>query len=145
MIDAHRIAPRLWQGARPPKGNALRAAGVDVVMFCALEHQPPAHNYPGVEVIRAHLDDTDVVPWRAAMHAAHNAAERYCQGKRLLITCNQGRNRSGLVASLILWTLNFGTGKHCADHVRRHRPRALTNDAFYDWLSALPRRREVRR
>lgn len=140
MLDAHRIAPRLWQGSRPPEGKTLRTAGVDVLVLCAFEYQPPARDFPGVELLHAPMDDGDIVPWRLAMRTASAAAARYCQGKRILVTCNQGRNRSGLVTALILWTLNFGSGKRCADHVRQHRPNALTNEAFYRWLATLPRR-----
>jgi protein-tyrosine phosphatase len=140
MIDAHRITSCLWQGANPPQGAALHAAGVNVLVLCAMEHQAPAHAYPGVDVIRAPMDDSSVVPQQIAMSAARLATTRCCRGQRVLIACNQGRNRSGLVSALVLWNLGYGTGKRCADRVRGRRPGALTNSAFYAWLAKLPKR-----
>lgn len=140
ILDASQIAPRLWQGSRPPEGRHLHDAGIDVLVLCALEHQPPARGYPGVEIIRAPMDDSSTVPKQIAESAARLAAIRYQQGRVVLVACNMGRNRSGLVSALVLWLRRFGTGKRCADRVRSRRAGALTNPYFYAWLARLPRR-----
>ena len=134
----HKIAPRLFQGANPPQGKRLSCAGLDVLVLCALEHQDPSVNYPGVMVIHAPMDDAERVPIQVATAAAKLAAIQHQRGAKILVVCHEGRNRSGLVSALILRELHFGTGKKCADHIRRSRPRALTNPTFYNWLSSLP-------
>ena len=37
MVDAHRVAPKLWVGSLPPE--QLKAEGFDVLVLCAKEHQ----------------------------------------------------------------------------------------------------------
>lgn len=118
----------------------MRAAGFDVLVLCAREFQPPATHYPGVDVIHAPLDDAWTVPIQAAVRAAREVALRLYLRQRVLVTCNQGRNRSGLVSALALWYLGGNSGRRCADHVRARRPGALSNPVFYQWLTRLPAR-----
>lgn len=133
-IDAHRILPRLWQGSKPPVGHALRDAGFDVVVLCAFEYQPRSHRIPGVSVVHAPLDDhlqpltTD--EWKTILGAASFSADRLRSGDRVLVTCHQGINRSGIVTALIVCLLTGMTGKQAVQHVRQRRPGALRNTSF---------------
>lgn len=144
MIDATLIAPRLYQGAIPPPGPYLRAAGIDAVVLCSKEWQPRAYNYPGVRVVHAPFDDSGWPPTSAEYRSATNAAKivkrMYQDGLTVLVTCAQGRNRSGLVMALAIHMLSKEPGSDCAALVRRRRENALTNKWFSRALDGLPRR-----
>lgn len=131
----------------PPAG--LRLLGIDVLILCAEELQPPDASYPYVMVLRARLDDTMKLPVKSlleandvALAAAHLIRR---QGSRVLVTCAQGRNRSGLVAGLILCKTTGCSGAEAAKIIqtRRRAPHgpALTNTHFVDILSRHPRRK----
>jgi hypothetical protein len=141
MIDANRIASKLHQGAHPPPGPFVRLAGFDVLVLCAQERQPPAGSYPGVKVYSAPMDDSAWVPREMAMGAAQVVAKEIRAGKRVLVCCNMGINRSGLVNALALWLLTGKPGKECLWQVQERRPGALRNSAFAIFVGMLPARR----
>lgn len=137
-LDADRIIPRLWQGSRPPKGPLLQSRGVDVVVLCANEHQPPGYAFPGVHVVHAPFDD-DLIS-RSIVEVASAAAERvaltHAGGRRVLVTCNMGWNRSGLVNALALHALGY-SGREASRIVRRQRRGALGNTTFRSFVEHL--------
>lgn len=143
-LDAHKIGPKLYQGANPPHGPELRQRGFDMVVLCALEWQEPASEYPGLTVVRAPMWDGDEVPTVIAHKAARAAARAIRAGRRVLIVCNQGRNRSGLVTALALWYLTGAPGAACMQAVQARRPNALTNPTFALYLYHMPARRLTR-
>ncbi len=149
-IDAHRLMSRLWQGSAPRSGRTLYALGFDVLVLCAEELQtqdqfseaginpPPSLNEVGVYLCP--LDDFKLSAREAglATKAAIELAALHRRGKRLLVTCAQGRNRSGLVSALTIRLLTGCTGRTAADHVRVVRPNSLTNPWFRAYLDDLP-------
>lgn len=147
-FDAHRIAPRLWMGAAPPLGSVLAAQGFDIVVLCAKEYQPTAEWFPGVDVARVHLNDDGKTPFSAAdALAAYQVATQLAKciklgGSRVLVTCWEGRNRSGLVTALTLTQLTGCSGVDACRIVRfRRTPRkgpALVNQEFVDALMMIP-------
>jgi len=145
VIDADRIIPRLWQGSDPPRGTRLREAGVDVLVLCARENQHMVHEFPGVQVIHAPMDDDVHVPVEEAMAAAAAAARAYRRGKRVMVCCHMGWNRSGLVTALALWMLDGRmSGRAAVAHVQACRDSALSNRSFVAFLSSLAPRRRAR-
>jgi protein-tyrosine phosphatase len=138
-IDADRIAPKLWQGSRPPLGHALAKAGFDVVVLCAGEYQPASPELPGVRVIRAGIDDA--VPSRAELDVVWEAGRRVARhlgrGDRVLVTCYQGWNRSGFVTATALYLLTGAPGRQCIEAVRAGRDGALSNREFCRVLERL--------
>jgi protein-tyrosine phosphatase len=140
MIDASRIGPKLYQGSLPPTGSRLRTAGFDVLVLCAKEFQPAAFHFPGVEVVHCPLWDGEASMSElvAAREGARRAAEAHRQGRRVLVTCRQGRNRSGLVVAMTIRMLTGASGKRIVHHIRKRRSLALTNTAFARALGALP-------
>jgi protein-tyrosine phosphatase len=141
-IDAHRIAPKLWQGSKPPRGLSLFTAGFDVLVLCAEEHQPWEADFPGVEVIRAPNDDSGKPMTKAQLKTADREARRVAkrlrQGRRVLVTCAMGLNRSGLVSALALHYRDGLPGRACIEIVQKARPGALRNPEFVRALAALP-------
>lgn len=96
---------RLAQGSRPPVGVKLP---FDVIVLAAEEYQP---DMPGFEVIRAPLTDHGPPPTDAERvlirENSRRVARRLRSGKRVLVTCWQGRNRSGVIAGLALVELGM--------------------------------------
>jgi hypothetical protein len=144
-IDATRLLRRLYIGSKPPLGSHLADAGFDVVVFCADDIQPPSILLPGVIVLHAGIDDSYHLSSRersVVVSAARAAARHVKDGRRVLITCRQGRNRSGLVSALAIHFLTGMSGKRAARHVQDMRVTrfgpALSNDYFVDLLCEVP-------
>jgi len=146
-LDAHQIAPKLWMGAAPPLGLLLASHGFDILVLCAKEYQPPTEWFPGVEVARVHLSDNGRTPFSAqdafsAFQVASQLAKCIKFGRRALVTCWEGRNRSGLVTALTLTQLTGCSGVEacCAVRARRiaRKGPALVNQEFVDALSVIP-------
>jgi hypothetical protein len=146
MIDAHEIVPLLWQGSKPRPGPAVADAGFEVLVFCARDHQPSPEAFPGLEFILAPNDDHVFMTKEdltRAVNTASGVAERLLAGKKILVTCFAGINRSGLVVALTLHKAFGYSGRSCIDLVRKGRiladgDDALTNTFFVEALLKLP-------
>jgi protein-tyrosine phosphatase len=127
---------QLLQGGRVDADEAIADPFlVDFLVLAALEHQPrvPA----GLDGCRISLEDR--LPPTAELErliragaddVARDVARRLKRGHRVLVTCAQGLNRSGLVSGLALRQLGFDGGR-AVELVRRARGRdALSNPAF---------------
>lgn len=138
MIEASSILPWLWQGSAPPPGPYVRQAGFHTLILCAMEYQLAPENFPGVEVVYAPNNDDGSLPTREqfaiALRAARLATTRIQEEKRVLVTCIQGRNRSGLVSALTLYMLGVPP-KLAIERVRQKRRRnSLANPHFVSAL-----------
>jgi protein-tyrosine phosphatase len=106
--------------------------GIDVLVLCAEELQ----RHPHPIVLRAPLDDARPSndEKRIALRAAFRVNSLRRQGKRVLVTCAQGINRSGLVVALAL-VLDGVSAADAVRIVRRRRQhpagaQALSNQHF---------------
>ncbi len=117
---------RLAQGSAPPPGVRLP---FDVIVLAAEEYQP---NLPGYEVLHVPLDDSGPPPTaherRLIRENAPRIARRVRAGKRVLVTCRQGRNRSGVLAGLAL--VELGLPSHEAARRIQLFRNGLTNPHF---------------
>jgi hypothetical protein len=149
---ASRVAPALWQGAAPRPGEVLP---FDLVVLCAEEHQLPHHASPfgpRAHVLRVPLDDSGRPPTQREVRLAFAAGRvvaktvgqawdastttSYRRHLRVLTTCMQGRNRSGLVNALALVELGMRP-KDAIQAVRLARgPSALSNAWFVQLIHA---------
>lgn len=158
-LDASCIYPGLYQGSAPETGPLVASEGFDTLVLCAYEWQPPkvfdptlalalgyggqgANPYPGVTLVYApNVDDTLRPPSRAdlalALKAAHHVAARVQAGGKVLVTCQAGKNRSGLVTAMALHEITGIAGKACVDIIKMVRPIALTNRQFVDALQRI--------
>jgi len=120
-------------------GSEVRRCGFDVLVLAAKEFQPLSELFPGVEVIHVPIDDAQLSrwEWKSALSAADIVARRVRGGKRALITCYMGWNRSGLITALTLYMLTGEPGAKIVQHVQRQRSHALTNPSFVAALRAL--------
>lgn len=125
-IDADEVYPGLWQGSVPPRGNRLAREGFGLVVLAAREWQLFDETFEGVEVVRAPLDDDELVPipradLAGALKAARRTAEAVANGTKCLVTCAAGVNRSGLISALTLHLLNDWPGSKCIKVVQERR------------------------
>jgi len=136
-IDAHEVAPKLYVGSVPM--SSLRWH-FDTVVLCAEENQDIDTD---IETIRAPLDDGRVTPQlrRTALWAARKVVKHLKAGKRVLVTCTAGINRSSLVAALALMQLGTPAGLAISTIRQRRRPPGgftpLSNYHFEAWLRTL--------
>jgi protein-tyrosine phosphatase len=141
-VDADEIHPFLWQGARPPDGGVLSSIGFHTVVFCAVEFQPQAYRYPGVKIILAPNEDNYYVDiskneLRIAARTARQVADLVSQRRHVLVTCQAGRNRSGLVNALALRLLTGAGGLEAIQRIQGARPTSLENPYFVSFLERI--------
>jgi hypothetical protein len=136
-IDANEIIPGLYQGSIPPEGPLLRSAGVGMLVLAAIEHQPSARRFPGVAVLHAPLDDhldpmtlEEVLLIRVM---GQLVAEHVAGGGAVLVTCQAGLNRSGIITAAALCQLGLSP-RQAVRQIRRQRPGALRNHSFVQHL-----------
>lgn len=142
------VVPRLYQGGTaqgdddwPYAVPELRCAPVgpdeaDAVVTLWHWSSPCA---PGVEELRACFDDSSKVPDLAEVRAAARwAYDRWLRGDRVLVRCQMGVNRSGLVMGVIL-TLMGLTPDEAIARIRATRSTyALFNRTFERLLRRTP-------
>jgi protein-tyrosine phosphatase len=108
-----------------------------------MEYQPDPEKFPGVRVLQCPFmddDDPEIFPEAMLLTCAKIAAYQVHAGNKVLVTCQMGWNRSGIVTALTLYRLYKITGQEALEAVRNARPHALSNEFFADYLRKLPLR-----
>jgi hypothetical protein len=140
-LDIDEVAPGLWQGGQPVDGVMLKPL-FDAIVLMADEWQP--RYLGGIDLIHAPIDDAERPPTSTELYHIKYAAARVMgllrQGKRVLVTCMMGWNRSGVVTAMVL-KMYFGlTTEEAIQLVRQTRgPNALSNEYFVRLVSNTPR------
>lgn len=136
-LEADEIIPNLWQGSFPRLLSAAEC-GFDLVVLCAREmlggrgetNEYRAHD---MDVIEAPFDDT---PWPSSkeLTIAHWAAAKvtaaHREGKKVLVTCQAGLNRSGLVNGIAVRDIQKIAGVEAVLLIQGSRKEALCNNTF---------------
>lgn len=119
-MDAQRIAPKLWMGSRP---SPAACRFFDVIVLAAEEHQPQL----SCAVIRAPINDGRPTQEEVAiaLKAARKVNEARRQGRRVLVSCWMGVNRSGLVTALAMM-LNGSSARSAIGRIRKARQAPIT-------------------
>lgn len=151
-LDAHEITPGLWVGSAPPCGKTLSRLGFGVLALCAFEHQPDAEDFPRVFVMRTDLIDDGSPLTKAQFEKSLFLSAHLCReilaGKRALVTCMQGRNRSGFVAALTYARLTGCDGRTAIRAIQTKRDSpfgpALVNKSYVEALNMVPPRESPR-
>jgi hypothetical protein len=148
-LDAHaypvdhlaEVAPGLAIADDSVSPTALRADGFDAI-YDVFGHGP----HPPVTGATSVVHRIEDLPWAAVPDSVDGLANEIAGlvrgGRRVVITCSSGLNRSGLVAARTLIALGHAPAD-AIDRVRDARgPRALSNRAFvhYLLLDCTPRR-----
>ena len=140
-MNASKILPGLFQGGQPESARAVTEAGFEWLILCAREVQPPSAALGTLQRVRCPLDDTlepiSDTDWRMVWQTAHHVAHRVEEHEACLVTCAQGRNRSGLVTGVALHLLTGWDGERVVQHIQKRRDNALTNSRFADTLRQL--------
>jgi protein-tyrosine phosphatase len=142
--NADQIAKNLWVGGVPVDTDSVDK-NFDALVLAAREFQDvfPIHKYPGTVVIHAPLQDgkPDNEEKAIALRAALQVYELNRDGKKVLVTCAKGVNRSALIAALAMliggWSLDKAIG-----NLRKYRKplsgaTPLFNPHFLNFLKAL--------
>ena len=136
------ILPRLWQGGTEDHD----------VLGEPVAHDRHSRTYPFDLVITLYAD-AQPVPWyveelRYGFYDAHlttditqrvidiarTAHARWCSGARVLIRCQAGVNRSGLITALTLMIAGYSATEAIALIREQRSPAVLINDEFARWL-----------
>lgn len=143
-LDAHEISKNLWIGARPTDRDVR--GHFDLVVLCAEEYQP---RLP-VQTLYVPVDDgvvtEDLV--KATLGASREVVKALKKGKRVLVSCWAGVNRSALVTALALMQLGHTADGAIARIRAKRQPkigmRPLSNAHFVRYLLTLDEQRRVR-
>jgi protein-tyrosine phosphatase len=140
-MDFNWIVPGLAQGSFPePPESAF--AHFDVVVLAAEELQAPRARAPaGCFLFRLPLDDDIYRPVPPevgdVLHQTGYALATYLAGgQRVLTTCAQGRNRSGILSALTLMYALRMPPHDAIKLIQSKRKWALSNTMFTQWLEA---------
>lgn len=139
MLDADKIIGGLYVGSEPDPGTEV-SQHFDAVVLCAREYQPPARYFPGVTVVHAPFHDGShfsTKEKRVVEEVSIWVREALNKGKRVLVTCHAGYNRSVLIASMALMLPGEGPTPSCLEGPRvvnlmraKRSPKALMNPFF---------------
>ena len=82
--------------------------------------------------------DGDVPDERLLHHVVKQVTTAIESRLQVLVHCQEGRNRSGLIAALAIRSLLSVDGARATEVVRSARPGMLSNRAFTNYLLTLP-------
>ncbi len=134
------VPGRLWHGGCPVDFDWARGRGIDVVVDLAdADAYPPAAEIERLTYLKCPLvDGRDVPDPGVTLRLAGLVAGLVADGHRALVHCTFGRNRSGLLATLVVREVLGISGRDALTHVQQRRRRAVNNEAFARWLRSLP-------
>lgn len=130
VLDASNIMRRLWIGGQPPFDRDLPE--FDVLVLCAQELQPQVISF-SKKIIRCGIPDSALSSseLRTALVAGRQVAHELSKGKRCLVTCAMGINRSALVTGLAMGLVYRMSANQIIEHIRKTRnPMCLSNTEF---------------
>lgn len=144
----NRVHGDLWMGGAPPVGNSV-SDHFDCLILMANEYQPDESYFCDIDVHHAPIEDGPLFKEQIvkAFHAASFAKLHLDQGKKVLITCYAGLNRSGLVCAITACTIknNSIDLKTAINKIRAARGyHALHNPYFLDFLEKWDKSRKSR-
>ena len=138
------ILPRLWQGGTAERdqlhnskhfSTATKDQPFTSVVTLDAQSQPVKW---GVKEYRFGIEDGPIERQQIKdiLKAADWAYEQWKAKEIVLIRCQAGANRSGLIMALVLMKDGW-SAKKAIDHIRLRRSFALSNSAFVAWLKEI--------
>lgn len=143
-MNADQVGKNLWVGGVPTDHDAV-SQNFDALVLAAKEHQHafPAEKYPKVTVLHAPLNDAKPTGQEqvTALRTALKVYELNKTGKKVLVTCAAGVNRSALIAGLAMVISGMPASKVVSQiRHKRHPPSGATplfNEHFVKLLNAV--------
>lgn len=143
------VLPNLWQGGTDDfdtvndarahnEGAFITKSDFDTVITAYAWAQPADWL---VKEFRYSFYDGDMkdIDFKQIYQAVRIAHEDWKAGKKVLIRCQAGWNRSGLIMALVLIKEGY-SAQEAIDLIRKQRsPHALCNARFVAWLLSLPK------
>jgi len=121
--------------------SAVRALGIDTIVDMDGYIDPGVPEAPNAILYVYHPILDEELPDLARLEAlACLVADLVGRGRRVLVHCRMGFNRSVLVTATALTYLGM-TGEQALLHLRERRPGALFNQVFAAHVQGLPARR----
>ncbi len=128
------VVPGLWQGGHDVRSQSASACVVDdrFDLVVSLTTRPGYGPPDGVEHHVARMADAGIDPATAARldELAATVADAVAEGRRVLVRCSGGLNRSGLVVALALLRTGLDVGTAMSLVRAARGPWALTNPGF---------------
>ncbi|GIG29054.1 protein-tyrosine phosphatase family protein [Cellulomonas marina] len=131
---------RLWHGGIPVDYDWARATGITAVIDVAdPDAHPPAGATDGLLYVKSPLVDGEDLPDAGlVLRLASLVAGLMADGHQVLVHCTFGRNRSGLLVSLVVREALGLPGDEALAYVQQRREGTVNNTAFAAWLRGLP-------
>lgn len=126
------VVPGLWQGDFPE--GAVDWSRFDDVVSMTAEELPDVRLEVGGLWLHVPIWDGAMENPDGVRTAARTVAERVRAGKRVLVHCAAGLNRSGVVSARALMFLGHPVAEAIARVRAARGPFALSNPAFVAWL-----------
>lgn len=131
------VAFGLYVAKHPDPDWPLDRCGFEMVVGCE-RHRATLEAFSGTYVHHPLEDGRELPALTDLEVVARAGAQVLREGGRVLVHCTEGKNRSGLVAAMILRQLVRCSGMVARDHLRAAVPGSLYNRHFYAWLGELP-------
>jgi protein-tyrosine phosphatase len=129
----------LWQGGAPVDFGWVTSNRVNVVADLGdADTIATPRDIAGVAYLKHPIEDGELPDLVVLDGLVSTLAAAIREGRRTLVHCGWGRNRSGLVVALLLRELLGVDGRAAVLAVRERRHRALNNQVFADYLESLP-------
>ncbi len=123
--------------SREDKERIIRNRGIGLVIN--LWRDDPDWGQLDVFYVHAPIGDGRSIPTGQLDNLAEESVALWnTGGSATLVLCQAGRNRSCLLAALIVRKATGVSGREALFHVRAMRPRAIANPAFAAYLESLP-------
>ena len=133
------VLPGLWWSGLPDDWVQVRSQVDAVIDLADPGPGPSAEELGELTYVKAPLEDGETLPDQVLLdHLTSLVVDLMRDGRRVLVHCTFGKNRSGLVMALVVREVLGCDGPTALARVREVRENAVNNDAFNDWVSALP-------
>ena len=126
------VIPGLFQGDFPT--GSVDWSRFDDVVSLTIEDVPGVRLQVGGLRMHVPIWDDEMVDPTGVRTAARTVAERVTAGKRVLVHCSAGLNRSGVVAARALMFMGMSVAEAIARVRSARGPDALSNRDFVAWL-----------
>jgi Dual specificity phosphatase, catalytic domain len=126
------VIPGLYQGDFP--AGTVDWSRFDDVVSLTVEDVPGVRLQVGGLRMHVPIWDDEMVDPTGVRAAALTVAERVTAGKRVLVHCSAGLNRSGVVAARALMFMGVPVAEAIAKVRSARGPDALSNRDFVAWL-----------